>query len=115
MAEEAGLTMPPSSMIAFIWNCRRIGRTAAVHTIRVYVNTHKPNIVFISELHSSPLSKIQSLFCSNLGFDKFEFVPAIGRAGGLTMFWKQHIDMRIVVVNDTMISGLIFSHPSHTT
>lgn len=75
-----------------------IGRQAAVRTLQLYVSTHKPHILFISELHTSSLPKVQNI-CKTTGFDSLEFVPSTGRAGGLALFWKKDIDVRILVAN----------------
>lgn len=105
---------PPSIMLAIIWNCRGMGRPTAVRSLRAFVKSHKPSLLFLSELHISSPIKIQKL-CLSLGFHHLEFVPALGRSGGLVLAWKDHLDFRLLTSNSSLISGLIFMPHLNTT
>lgn len=96
-------------MIILAWNCRGIGHPAAIWTLRVFINTHKLNVLFLSELHTSSPAKIQKLILS-IDFPKFELVSYVGCASGRLLCWKSNIDMRIVSANRNIISGIIFSN-----
>lgn len=95
------------------WNCRGIGRVAAVRSLQVMIQTHKPSILFLSELKTSSLPKIQKIM-SSLGFPNLEFVPSIGAAGGLVLGWKNSVQIQVIVSTAWFINVLILSHPQHT-
>lgn len=95
-------------MIALVWNCRGLGWPSAVLSLKGFVRTHRPSVLFLSEVHTSPTLKIQKL-CKSLGYDHLEFVSALGRSSGLVLFWLNVVNMRIVVANNSMISGIICS------
>lgn len=75
---------PQLIMLALVWNCRGLGRPEAIRSLRVFVKTHKPSLLFVSELHTASSQKIQRI-CSSLGYGNVEFVPAIRRVGGLLL------------------------------
>lgn len=96
-----------SIMLAIIWNCRCMGRPEVVRSLRVFAKTHKPSLLFLFELRTSSTPKIQNL-CYSLGFQHLEFIPAIGRAGGILLTWKDYIDLLVIAQNGSLISGLVF-------
>lgn len=102
-------SVPDTTMI-FAWNCLGIGRPASIRTLRVFINTQKPQMVFLSELRSSSHPKIQRLG-NSLGFQHHDFVPSVGRSGGLVMCWKGSVDFKVISSNSSMITGMVFSHP----
>lgn len=86
-----------------------------LRSLRVFIKTHKPSIVFLSELktYSSSSFKIQKILLS-LGFPSFDFVPAIGKVGGIALYWKSVVNLQVVFSNPNMINAMIFFEPSHT-
>lgn len=101
-------------MIALIWNCRGVGHPSAVRVLRNYVISHRPSILFLSEVKCTNVDLVNRLMIS-LGFCHFEFVPARGRSGGLLLGWKDCISLSILLSNDNFINCLIHNAPSEST
>lgn len=101
-------------MLALFWNCRGLGCLTVVQPLKMFLKSHNLNDLLILELHTASLPKIQKLFKA-LGFPNMEFFPAYGRSGGIILCWKDNVDAHIVVVNEFMISCLIFNDSPHKT
>lgn len=100
-------------MMLMAWNYRGIGLSSVVRSLRVFSKTHRPSILFLSELKTSSYPKIQKLLLS-FGFSSFEFIPAVGKSGGIVLCWKYEINLQVTISNSNLINSLIFSDPSHT-
>jgi hypothetical protein len=50
-------------------------------------------------------------FLFSLRFYNKECVNPRGKRGGLILCWKNGVDVEIVMVNHSMVSGLVFSDP----
>lgn len=48
-------------MIVFFWNCQGLGQVSTVRTFREYCNSHRPVLVFLSEVKVDNLSVIQDV------------------------------------------------------
>ncbi|CAN0880182.1 hypothetical protein LINGRAHAP2_LOCUS13515 [Linum grandiflorum] len=74
-------------MIFLAWNCRGLGNRRAVQVLGEVVQTHKPEVVFLSEtlVGNNMMEEIRV----SLKFDGCFTVAARGRSGGLCMLWKQ--------------------------
>lgn len=99
-------------MIILVWNCRGIGRSSVVRSLRVLVKTHKSSVVFLSELKTSSFENIQKILLP-LGFPFIEFVPAIGRSGRLALCWKSDINLQVVLSNPSLVNVMLLSDPPH--
>lgn len=97
-------------MIAIIWNCRGLGQPATVRSLSSLVSSHRPNVVFLSEIKSSNKEKIQKI-ALGLGFPCTEFIPSVGSAGGLLLCWNNNIDLKVVVANNFLINCMVFDDP----
>lgn len=97
-------------MIALIWNCRGIGQPSAVRVLRNYVISHRPLLLFLSKVKCMNFDIISNIIVS-LGFSKFEFVPAIGKSGGLLLAWKDCVDLSVIVAKDNFINCIIHNSP----
>lgn len=69
-------------MIGLVWNYRGIGQPSTLRTLRGFLKYHRPNFVFLTEVKCSNVVIVEKIV-RELHFDKFEFVPAFGKAGGL--------------------------------
>lgn len=97
-------------MIVLCWNCRGLGHPATVQTLRELCNSHRPTVLFLSELKIDNFPRIQQIALS-LKFDKLHVMLAKGSSGGIAIFWKNLIDLQIVASTDHYISALILNDP----
>lgn len=71
-------------MIAFIWNCRGLGYAATVRILRECVYSHRPQLLFLSEVKFSSVERARKIGVS-LGYSLFHFVSAVGQSGSLLL------------------------------
>lgn len=76
-------------MIVFVWNYRGLGRPVKIPSLREYNRSHRPGIVFISEVKISCVVRIEKIVFS-LGFKKIQCVPSVGKSRGLLIMWKKN-------------------------
>lgn len=94
-------------MIALCWNCRGMGHLATIQYLRDLKNSHKPNVIFLSKLKCSIFFSKVNLLASRLGFSNFEFVPAVGKAGGLVPHVKRFCSIVYCFFLISMLSTLL--------
>ncbi|XP_050212910.1 uncharacterized protein LOC126664524 [Mercurialis annua] len=80
-------------MKIFSWNLQGLGNPWTVRALKLFIKNNSPDIFFFMEtkLMSNEFSSICSTFSS---FNCF-VVDADGRRGGLVLFWRKQIDVRI--------------------
>lgn len=76
------------------WNCRGIGVAQTVRALRDLVSRYTPSIIFLCETKAKK-NKLDHL-CRALSFDKCFVVDAVGRSGGLALFWKDNVSISIL-------------------
>lgn len=96
-------------MILLAWNCRGLAQAETKRSLKASVNKVCPDLLFLSEVKISS-NRVKSLIFS-LGFYKLECVEPRGLKGGIILGWKNGVDVEIVMSNDNMIKGLVFSDP----
>lgn len=98
-------------MIGIEWNCRGIGHPSTLRSLRGFINSHRPDFVFLSEIKCTDAGKIRK-FVTKCGFCMHEFVPSVGKSWGLLVMWKQDINLKVVVSSSSCINCLIFTNTS---
>ncbi|XP_073051725.1 uncharacterized protein [Primulina eburnea] len=92
-------------MIILSWNCRGLGHSRAIPSLRDLARVYKPDVIFLFETlaHSQKLEDIRVL----LGFENVFAVDRIGRSGGIGVLWRKseqvtvtnyssnHVDLRV--------------------
>ena len=75
------------------WNCRGLGSPEVVRSLTDLVRQNSPYIIFLCEtdIWESEMRKIQR----RLNFDHGVWVDAVGRAGGVALFWSNDVDIHI--------------------
>lgn len=76
-------------MIALSWNCCGLGNPRTVRVLEDLIKSRKLNILFLMETLSDS-ERIKKL-CSKFGFSDYWSVDAIGRSGGLALFWDRRV------------------------
>ena len=97
------------AMILLAWNCRGLAQAESKRSLKAIVNKICPDLLFLSEVKISS-NRVKALLYS-LGFYKLECVEPRGLKGGIILGWKSGVDVEIVMSNDNMINGLVFSDP----
>ena len=96
-------------MRALAWNCRGACRGSTIRAISELIRESCPDLVFLSEtkLKSAGIDKIKS----KLNFFDSYCVDAMGKAGGLALFWRMGVDLEVVFFDGNVIAALIYSDP----
>ncbi|KAL5550204.1 hypothetical protein UlMin_000380 [Ulmus minor] len=76
-----------------VWNVQGIGNTWTSNALLSHVRKFSPDIVFLleSKLFSNQIPGL----ARKLGFSNFYGVDKVGFSGGLVLFWKDHIVVKI--------------------
>ncbi|KAL5565121.1 hypothetical protein UlMin_028285 [Ulmus minor] len=80
-------------MNVMVWNVQGIGNTWTSNALLSHVRKFSPDIVFLleSKLFSTQIPGL----VRKLGFSNFYGVDRVGFSGGLVLFWKDHIVVKI--------------------
>lgn len=100
-------------MIRILWNCRGLDHPSIIRSLRDYVKSHRSSFVFLSEVKCSNSVQIEKIVKS-LKFQSFEFVPSVGRSGGLLLMWQQNLNIKVIDSLNSLINCLVFSQNSCT-
>ena len=76
------------------WNCHGLGQTRAVLELTNLVKMYAPSIVFLMETKSREgyLKKL----CAKLHLENVFIVPRINTSGGLALYWRNDIDLKVM-------------------
>ena len=96
-------------MTLLAWNCRGLAQAESKRSLKAIVNKICPDLLFLSGVKISS-NRVKYLLYS-LGFYKLECVEPRGLKGGIILGWKNGVDVEIVMSNDNMINGIVFSDP----
>ena len=77
-----------------VWNCRGAGGPLAVPQLKEIINLHSPNLIFLCETKNqkNAMEKIRK----RINYEKCFVVDALGKAGGLTLFWNNELDVEYI-------------------
>ncbi|MQM11687.1 hypothetical protein Taro_044596 [Colocasia esculenta] len=104
-SEVVVVDLTTEEMKLISWNCRGIGGSATVSTLRHLIHSCKPNITFLSETEASSL-KASSFFKMN-SIDNNHVVDSRKRAGGLWIWWDQNVNIQIIDSDDHLIDAKV--------
>ena len=90
-------------------NCRGAGRASTIRALKELIRESNPDIVFLSEtkIKSMRINKI----CDRLKFVDSWCVDADGLSGGLALFWRLGVELKVVFSNKNMIVAVVYSDP----
>lgn len=93
------------------WNCRGMGRGAAVRFLRSLVRSQRPDLLFLCETKiKAPILQVKLL---RLGFPSLCQVPLVGTKGGLVVAWKESVEVEPINLGRFQITCLVYSDPPH--
>ncbi|KAL0285511.1 UNVERIFIED_CONTAM: hypothetical protein Sangu_2776700 [Sesamum angustifolium] len=92
------------------WNCRGLARSKAIRALRAMLIEQKPDIVFLCEIKTSSLAKISQCFHSAQLISS-EFVPPVGKAGGICLAWFVSVSVQVILKHNWFINALVFPNP----
>ncbi len=87
-------------MKTLAWNCRGLTRPSAIHSHRVQVRKHSPDVLFLSETKITP--DVACNILNNLGYYSLAHVSPVGSKGGLLLAWRNGVELECFVTNINM-------------
>jgi exonuclease III len=87
------------------WNCRGLASARAVRALLAIQKREKPDVFFLSETHLGK-AKAEELR-RKLHCDHYSIVESDGRSGGLLLFWRKDISIRVQEISEFFIDVLI--------
>ena len=83
----------PRATSCLAWNCRRLGNLHTRKELVEIVRAKDPAVVFLAETltNDARLEFVQS----SIGFDQRWVVPRVGRSGGLVLYWKDSVNLKV--------------------
>lgn len=76
------------------WNCRGLGSPRAIQELKALIRSHHPALIFLMETR---LPSYILLFLKNsLGYSHGFAVDRSGQGGGLTMLWRDELDVQLI-------------------
>ncbi|CAL1408121.1 unnamed protein product [Linum trigynum] len=76
-------------------NCQGLGNPVAVSSFESVIRFHKPQVVFLMETKLSNDKWEKTRY--ELGFEDGDGVPADGNTGGLCLFWKKEVKIKVKI------------------
>lgn len=93
-------------MIGVAWNCCGLGQSTTAWSLRELVSSHRPDLVFLSEVKLQHVSRIKRIV-QKIGFPSFELVPTINKVGSLLLMWKGNLNVIVVVKSESFINAMV--------
>ena len=87
------------------WNCRGLGQPHEVLELTEMVKKYNPYIIFLMETRSKEcyLKKL----CSKLRLENLFTIPQFNTGGGLALYWKDGIDLKVLDSSPTYIDAVV--------
>ena len=81
-------------MSLLLWNCRGLGNPRTENELVSLIQAKDPSVVFIAETWADETKLDRTL--SKINFEKKWVVPRLNKGGGLVLFWKNNINIKVV-------------------
>ena len=87
------------------WNCHGLGQSRAVLELTDLVKKYYPTFLFLMETKSKD-SYLKKL-CSKLHLENVFIEPWVNTWGGLALYWKEGIDLKVLDSTPTYIDVVV--------
>ena len=87
------------------WNCRGLGQPRAVLELTELVKNKSPSILFLMETRSK--EQYLKKLCSKLKLENVHIEPRVNTGGGLALYWKNGIDLKVLDSSPTFIDAVV--------
>ena len=98
-------------MKTIAWNCKGTNKTFAIRALKAMNKEHNPDYLFLSETKAD--EQRIDIIRRRLGFYQCFCVPSFGKVGGLAMFWKAGIEVRVLEANSWLIAMSVKQEYGH--
>lgn len=95
-------------MTVLFWNCRGLAQPSTVRSLRAMLRQANLDCLCIVETKVSSTTGI----LARLGYPKSLEVPAVGLRSGIIFARRQGVEFDLVVMNQHVISVVLFGKPS---
>ena len=87
------------------WNCRGLGSDTAVRALHGLIRNRRPAMIFLSEtkMKDHRLDGVRRRMGFNNGFN----VSPVGRAGGLSLWWDNSLEVQVLFSSRNVIDALM--------
>ena len=87
------------------WNCHGLGQPRVVLELTELVKKKSPSIIFLMETKSK--EQYLKKLCSKLKLENVHIEPRVNASGGLTLYWKNGIDLNVLDSTPTYIDAVV--------
>ncbi|XP_068319675.1 uncharacterized protein [Pyrus communis] len=92
-------------MTYLVWNCRGLGSDTVVRALHGLIRKHRPTMIFLAEtkMRDNRVDGVKR----RMGYRNGFHVSPIGRAGGLSMWWDDSVEVTIGYTSKNIIDANI--------
>ncbi|CAN6700215.1 unnamed protein product [Malus baccata var. baccata] len=98
-------------MIHIFWNCRGLGSDTVVRALHGLIRNRRPSMIFLAETKMKD-HKINGVRRRMGFFNGFNVTP-VGRAGGLSLWWDDTLDVEILFSSKHIIDARVMEKGAH--
>lgn len=91
------------------WNCRGMHDSLTVQKLCEFNRIHKLSLLFLSETLYDAM--FMSTLKSRIGLDDCFAISCNGRKGGVCLMWSNHLQVQIILANQSVIHAYITPQP----
>ena len=92
-------------MSCLAWNYRGIGNLRTKRELVEIVRAKDPSVVFLAQTLTAEVRL--EVIRRSIDFDHRRVVPMVGKSGGLVLFWKSSINLKIEGSSKNYINAII--------
>ena len=92
-------------MSFLVWNCHELGNLVTEKELGDLIREKDPSVVFMAKTWTDE-ARLKTIK-RRLNFDHMFFVPHIHRGGGLVLFWKELMGLRVETSSKNHIDCII--------